>query len=166
MAEVKNRRFLREKEAAQLLNEFTQKLNITATDLFTTPKPNIEVAETQNAKIYFINGQPAVAQRQDTVFPTLKFNTALQKLAKITVNMGAVPHLCNGADLLAPGIVKTEGSFKTGDYLVIIDERFQKPLAIGTALIDSEAAKGLQRGKVAKNLHYVGDPVWNVIKNQ
>lgn len=166
MAEIKHRRFLREKEAAQLLKEFTQKLNITTTDLFTTPKPNIEVAETQNAKIYFINSQPVIAQRQDAIFPTLKFNTALQKLAKITVNMGAVAHICNGADLLAPGIVKTEGNFKTGDYLVIIDERFQKPLAIGTALIDSDAAKDLQRGKVAKNIHYVGDLVWNAIKNQ
>lgn len=165
MAEMKHRQFLREKEAIQLLNEITQKLNATATELFTNPKPNVEVAEAQNAKIYFINGEPVMARRQDTFFPTLRFNTALQKLAKITVNMGAVSHICNGADLLAPGVVKTEGSFKTGDYLVIVDERFQKPLAIMVALIDSEVAKGLQRGKVAKNLHYVGDAVWNVVKN-
>lgn len=165
MAEVKNRQFVREKEASQLLNEFSQRLNVAATDLFATPKPGIEVAETQNAKIYFINGQPTMARRQDTIFPTLRFNTALQKLAKITVNMGAVAHVCNGADLLAPGIVKTEGNFKTGDYLLVVDERFQKPLAVMTALIDSETAKGLQRGKVAKNLHYVGDAIWNMIKN-
>jgi len=165
MAEMKNRRFLREKEATRLLDEFSQKLKVTATELFAAQKPNVEVAETKDARVYFVNGQPAMAQQKDAVFPTLRYDRVLQKLARITVNMGAISHICNGADVLAPGIVRTEGGFKTGDYVVVIDERFQKPLAIGVALMDSDATKGLQRGKVAKNLHYVGDAVWNVVKN-
>jgi PUA domain protein len=162
---MKHRRFLREKEATRLLNEFSQKLKATATELFTVQKPNVEVAETKDARVYFVNGQPTMAQQEDAVFPTLRSDRVLRRLARITVNMGAVSHICNGADVLAPGIVKTEGSFETGDYVVVIDERFQKPLAIGLALMDSASAKGLQRGKVAKNLHYVGDAVWNVVKN-
>lgn len=164
MAEIKHRRFLREKEATQLLNEFTQKLKVTVSELFASQKPNVEVAEAQNMRIYFVNGQPSIGQRQDMVFPTLRFERALQVLPKVTVNMGAVSHICNGADILAPGIVKTEGVFKTGDYVVIVDERFQKPLAVAMALMDSEVAQGLQRGKVATNVHYVGDVVWNLIK--
>jgi PUA domain protein len=96
--------------------------------------------------------------------PTLLFDKALMSFSKITVNMGAVPHICNGADLMAPGIVKIEGNFNTNDYVLVVDERHQKPLAIAIALLGSQDARNLQRGKVAKNLHYVGDDLWKQLK--
>jgi len=164
MSETKHRRFLREKEAAQVLDEFSQKLKVDIKQLLDAKKLGIEIAETPTAKIFFIDDKPLIANFKDILVPTLNFDKALKLLPKITVNMGAVPHICNGADLMAPGVVKIEASFNMNDYVLIIDERHQKPLAIAIALTDSKTARNLQHGKIAKNVHYVGDSLWNQLK--
>jgi len=158
------RNFLREKEATHLLNTFAQKLKFDIKQLLDSSKPKIEVAEVGTAKIYYVNGRPLVASIEDALIPTLLFEQALTLLPKITVNMGAVPYICNGADLMAPGIVKIEGTFTTGEYALVVDERHGKPLALVVALADSQAMRSLKRGKVAKNVHYVGDGLWKELK--
>lgn len=164
MSEVSRRRFLREKEAVQLLDEFSRKLKADVRDLAGVKKPGLELAEGSNVKIFYLNGKPLFAATKDGLIPTLLFEKALLTLPRITVNMGAVPYVCNGADVLAPGIVKIEGAFAVGDYLLVVDERHSKPLAVVSALVDSQAASGLQRGKIAKNLHYVGDALWSLLR--
>jgi len=164
MSETKRRSFLREKEATQLLGEFSQRLKVDIKQLLGTKKLNVEVAETSTAKIFFIDGKPLAARLKDVLVPTLLFEKALQVLPKVTVNMGAVPHICNGADIMAPGVVRFEGSFSANDYVLVIDERHQKPLAVAVALTDSKTAGNMQHGKVAKNIHFVGDSLWNELK--
>lgn len=166
MPETKHRRFLREKEAAQLVKEFSHKLKFDLNQLLGNKQPSIEVAETREGKIYFINRKPAIASSKGALVPTLFFEEALQELPKIVVNMGAVPHICNGADLMAPGIVKIEGNFDSNDFVVVVDEKHHKPLAILRTLTDSLAASSLQHGKVAKNVHHIGDSLWNLFRNK
>jgi PUA domain protein len=156
--------FLKEKEAKQLLASISEKLNVKPYELF-GPKPRIERAETQIAEIFFINEKPIMAKSNEILFPTLKFEKLFAFLPKIVVNMGAVSHLCNGADVLAPGVVQIKGNFNEEDFLLIVDERHEKPLAIGVALVNSQVAKNLTRGKIAKNMHFVGDKLWNVLKS-
>jgi PUA domain protein len=163
MSEVSRRRFLREKEAVRLLDEFSRKLKADVKDLVGAKKPSLELAEGSHFKIFYLNGKPLFAATKEGLIPTLFFEKALLMLPRITVNMGAVPYVCNGADVLAPGVVKIEGVFAVGDYM-LVDERHSKPLAVGSALVDSQAASGLQHGKVAKNLHYVGDVLWSLLK--
>lgn len=165
MAQIKHRRFLKEKEATRILEEFEQKTKINIKELLETQNPRVEVAETAAAKIYFINGKPAIANYRNTLIPTLQFEKALQSLPKITVNMGAVPHICNGADLMAPGIVKIQGDYQQNDYALVVDERHQKPLAIVTTLTGAQITRNLTHGKTAKNIHYVGDALWDQLKN-
>jgi predicted RNA-binding protein (TIGR00451 family) len=76
------------------------------------------------------------------------------------VNMGAVPYVCNGADIMAPGVVRIDKDFRKNDYVVITDERFDKPLVVAIAYTDSETARNLEHGKIAKNMHYIGDELW------
>jgi len=78
--------------------------------------------------------------------------------------MGAVPHICNGADIMAPGIVHFEGNFKKGEVVVITDERHRKPIAITIALHNTEEARKLKNGKILRNIHHVGDRLWNTIQ--
>jgi PUA domain protein len=78
--------------------------------------------------------------------------------------MGAVPFVCNGADIMAPGVVQIEKDYKLNDHVVVIDERHDKPLAVAVALTDSATARTLKHGKIAKNVHYVGDDLWNQLK--
>lgn len=163
MSEAKRRHFLREREVTQLFDEFSQKLNIDIEQLLGT-KTQIEVAETQKAKIFFVNNKPLLAILNDTLLPTMLFEEALRLLPKIVVNMGAVPHICNGADVMAPGVVRIEEEYKTNEYVVIVDERHKKPLAIAIGLTPSQTALKMKHGKIAKNIHYVGDNLWNQLR--
>jgi len=163
MSEAKRRHFLREGEAAQLLEQFSQKLKIDLKQLYGA-KTQIEVAETQKAKIFFVKNKPILAIVNDTFIPTLLFEEAQQLLPKIIVNMGAVPHICNGADVMAPGVVRIEKEYKTNDYAIVADERHNKPLAIAVTLTESQTAQKMGHGKIAKNIHYVGDNLWNQLR--
>ncbi len=158
-----HRHFLREREAEQLLTKFSQQLKTTPEKLFGT-KIQVESTEARGATVYLINGRPLIALHKDILLPTLRFEDALNRLPKAIVNMGAISHICNGADVMAPGIVQFEGKFEADEFLLIIDERHRKPLAIGKALFDSEHARALKRGKIVKNLHYVGDTLWKLLK--
>lgn len=163
MFKVSKRHFLKEKEAEQLLKELSQKLKVDPEQLLGTNR--IEQTETQGAKIFFINGKPLLARLDGRLLPTLKFEEVLSLLPKLVVDMGAVSHVCNGADVMAPGVVKIKGDFHEGDFLVIADERHEKPLAVGIALANSRTAETLKRGKVAENVHFVGDKLWVAIKS-
>jgi PUA domain protein len=165
MSEIKRRHFLREKEANQLLNEFSQKLNIDLKPLLGA-KAQIEEAESPAAKMFFLNNKPLLALFNNILVPTLLHEEITSKLPKIVVNMGAVPHICNGADLMAPGVVRIEKEYKTNDYVVIVDEQHKKPLAVVTALTDSSTVRNMQHGKIAKNVHYVGDDLWIQLKKE
>jgi PUA domain protein len=163
MPQTFRRHFLKEKEATQLLLNFSQKLKTSPKQLFGT-KIHVESTETRAGKIVLIDGEPLLASYGDTFLPTLIFDEALNRLPKIVVNMGAVPHICNGADVMAPGVVQIEGEFQADEFLLVIDERYRKPLAIGKALFNSEDMKSLKRGRIVENLHYVGDKLWKLLK--
>jgi PUA domain protein len=157
------RHFLKEKEAKKLLLNFSQRFKVDAERLF-GPRPRIEVNEAEAAEIFIVNGKPLLARSGGTLFPTLAFAEVLSILPRIAVDMGAVPHVCNGADVMAPGVVSIDGDFDKNDFLLVLDERHGKPLAIGTAFFNSQAMKKVKHGKIVKNIHHVGDKLWNTLK--
>jgi PUA domain protein len=157
------RHFLKEKETKKLLLDFSQRLKVDAERVFGS-KPRIEVNETEVAEFFIIDGKPLLARLGGALFPTLAFNGVFPFLPRIVVDMGAVPHVCGGADVMAPGVVSVEGDFKENDFLLVVDERHGKPLMIGVALFDSQIMKNLKQGKIVKNIHHVGDKVWKALK--
>ena len=161
MAESLKRHFLREKEAKQLLQQIQQKLEI---DIEKQVGTHVEFAESEIATIYIINNKPLFAKKDDFIFPTLGFDEIVKFLPQIVVNMGAVPHVCNGADVMAPGVVNISGAFGKDYFVVVIDEQHKKPLAIGTTLYDSQEMKSLKHGKIITNVHYVGDKLWHWLR--
>ncbi|MDH5734224.1 MAG: RNA-binding protein, partial [Candidatus Bathyarchaeota archaeon] len=130
------RRSLREKEAKQLLLEFSRNLRFDAEKIFGLD-PRVEIVETHDLEVFLVNGKPMMVRFNNVLFPTLIFDKVLSFLPQIVVDMGAVPHVCNGADIMAPGVRRITGKFKESDPLLIIDERHGKPLAIGLALFNS-----------------------------
>lgn len=159
------RHFLKEKEAKQILLDFSKSVNVNAERLFGS-KPRIELVEAQTAEIFIINRKPILMRLSGKLFPTLFFNEVFPILPKVIVNMGAVPYVCNGADVMAPGVVRVDGDFEKNDIPLIVDERFGKSLAIGVALFDSQTMRKLAHGKIVKNIHYVGDKLWNLLKKK
>lgn len=157
------RSYLKEKDAKKLLAEFLKRVKISSHQLLAL-KPPIELAKASGEEIFFIDKKPIFAKSNANLFPTLASGNLLLNMPEVTVDMGAVPHVCNGADVMAPGIVRFKGVFSKEDFVVVSDERHQKPIAIAKALYDVVEAKKLKRGKILKNIHYVGDKLWNTMK--
>jgi PUA domain protein len=163
MSEKRRRYFLKEKEAKTLLTEVSQKAGLSLEQIMKT-NINLEIVETDFAQIFLIKNRPILARIGEHIFPTLIFIEALSLVPKVVVDMGAIPHVCNGADIMAPGIVHVRGDVKKGDFVFVVDEKYGKAIAVGKALCDmSEAAKPKQ-GVVIRNIHFVGDKLWNFIK--
>lgn len=80
----------------------------------------------------------------------------------VTVDMGAVKFVANGADVMGPGIVDADPSIAEGDYVWIRDERNKRPLAIGRALVPADAMLSKVKGKAVASVHFVGDKLWLV----
>ncbi len=114
--------------------------------------------------LILVDENPTFLEKK-TLFPTLKaFLDADCRTLKrhVTVDMGAVPYVTNGADIMRPGIVDMDESVEAGDFVVITEERHGKPLAIGEALYSSEEIMKMNQGKVILTIHYVGDKMWNL----
>lgn len=161
---TKQRRYpLKAKEAKQIVEEATKKLRLDMEALFGA-KANVEVVESDVGEIYLIEGKPILYKSGDSVLPTLLFADFTAKAPKIVVDMGAIPYVCKGATVMAPGIVRIEGEFVKGDLVLIVDMKHGKALALGESLLDAETAKQTKKGPVVKTLHYVSDKVWDYIK--
>ena len=163
MSEKYRRHFLKAKEAKTLLDKASQKLKIDLEQILKA-KANVELVETEFAKIFLINGKPVLVKAGENVFPTLVFNEFFTLAPKVVIDMGAVPHVCSGANVMAPGIVRFEGEFKSGDFVLVVDEKHGKPIAIGEIIYDVDAAQMVSQGVVVKNIHFVSDKIWDYIK--
>lgn len=163
MAESFKRHFLKDKELKQLLSRLQQTTKINSQELFGA-EAHVEMAESKTATIFLINNKPLFAKKDDLIFPTLGSDDFTKLLPRAVVNMGAVPHVCNGADVMAPGIVDIRGDFKKDELVVVVDEQHQKSLAVGVALFDSEAIRSLKHGKTIKTVHFVGDDLWRLLR--
>lgn len=159
----RQRHSLKSKDAKKFILEVTKRLGIDI-DQFFESKTRVEVNETETAELFIINGRPMLARSDGGLFPTLSFQELFSVLPKVVVDMGAVPYVCKGADVMAPGICDVKGEFTANDLVFVVDERHGKPLAVGVALISSEEMKTVKHGQSVKNLHYVGDKLWNFMK--
>jgi len=163
MPEKFRRYFLKAKDAKALLRKASEKLGVNLEQIFKT-KVNVELVQTEFAELYLINGKPSLVKIGEDIFPTLVFNEFSASSPKVFIDMGAVPHVCNGADVMAPGIVRFEGKFRKGDFVLVVDEKHGKSMAIGETTYDADAAKKATHGIVVRNVHFVGDKIWNFIK--
>ncbi len=99
----------------------------------------------------------------DEPLPTLRaLMGSRPEMHEVTVDMGAVPHLRNGADVMSPGITKADPAIEEGSLVWVNDEEHGAPLAIGKALVDGEAMVAADTGKAIAIWHHVGDELWNI----
>jgi len=120
--------------------------------------------EGDDFEVIVLNGIPALFRyEEDTIYPTL----VLVKIAGINsmpyavVDEGAVKHLLNGANVMAPGITEVSG-FSKGEVVAVWNPGKKAPLVVGEALMDSKEIMDVRRGRAIKNLHYAGDDVWKL----
>jgi len=113
----------------------------------------------------FVEGEPRFFLSEKMIFPTLKAFMDKDVRAMpfhVTVDMGAVPYVVNGADIMRPGIVDMDTKTHKDDFVIITESANGRPLAVGKLLYDASEIMGMKEGKVVKNLHFVGDKMWGL----
>jgi len=113
----------------------------------------------EGVDLIFVDGQPLMMIVEGEPFFTVLGAIELKPVKRlVVVDAGAVRFVVNGADIMKPGIVSADPEIAAGDLVVIVEERYKKPLAIGRALMAGGEMKG--EGKAVKSLHHVGDLIW------
>lgn len=169
---VRRRTRLRDKEAKALRDEITAALGGAAAG---TPlwdeKATLETGEFLDRKVLLANNQlvglwekapEGQAEPPGPAFLGVRGLLLYKPKARyVTVDMGAVKFVANGADIMAPGIVEADPALQPGDWCWIRDERNKQPLAVGKMLVPGAGAvRG--KGKAVKSVHYLGDKLWSV----
>ena len=159
------RRRMRSSEARKFIELVTWK-NPKLGRLLLNENASLEVLEggkRSPGKIYLKDGAPVLVELASGEY--VPYVEALDRtemeLPRIMVDMGAVPHIANGADVMCPGIVGTAGEIGEGDLVVVVDERYGRVIAVGKALKSIEV-RG--KGKAVKNLHHSGDRIWKAVR--
>ncbi len=143
---------MRNKEIKELVRDIEEKFGIKF-----SRKEKFEIDD----NILLINEHPFFFYYERRLVPTLKLILEDNVLKTITVDMGAVKFIVNGADIMRPGITKIDENIENNELIAIIDEKHNKPIGIGIALFSGKEMQNLAEGKVVKNIHYVGDRIWN-----
>ncbi len=148
---MRKRKSLKRKTARKLVEELSSMFGEIDTD-------RVESAELEDATVYLLDDVIEFVRDGDALYPYLG-GSHVDGLPRVVVDMGAIPYVCNGADIMAPGITDMD-SFEAGDLVAVRDVTHGKALAIGKAMKSSRDIEASRKGKVIENLHYVGDRLW------
>ncbi|MHB8586555.1 MAG: PUA domain-containing protein [Thermoplasmatota archaeon] len=159
MLKIRHRARMREKEVEALKDHLTAAFGVP----FLAKANAVDRAEVGDWHVVLADNVPYVILIGDKAYPTLKA-LLVEKPPKhfVTVDMGAVKFLMNGADVMAPGITEADPSIVPGDSVFIRDERNKQPLAVGEALVPGTSMPRGPKGKAIRAIHHVGDDVWNL----
>jgi len=161
--EIKNRHDMKSSQVKALKKRVKEELGEEFASLLKGKRYEICTTDT-DIRLILADGSPIFLEKK-ILFPTLKafLDTDCRTLTRhVTVDMGAVPYVTNGADIMRPGIVEMDESIEKGDFVVITEERHGKPLAIGEAVYSGRETMKMNQGKVVLTIHYVGDKMWNL----
>jgi PUA-domain protein len=153
-------RFLRKDDIRELRSRVDELIGLG--DSLLPSNCKVEGFSTKKGEVFAVNDLPALYVGEDgTIFPllVLVLKSKLQ-LPCVTVDMKAVPHICNGADVFRGGVRVIDPSIKLNQLVSVIDEKNSKPICVGKSLFDAKTMQETTQGKVVRNLHYAGDSVW------
>jgi len=154
---IRKRKRMREKEIKTLSKDLH--------DLFEVPvfdeRDPVDIAESSDYNVIFV-GQDILGLIYEgkpflTIRGLLKYRPERRS---VTVDMGAVPFVTNGADVMGPGITDADDNIAEGDLVWIKDIKNGAPLAIGMSLRSAADLKSKAGGKAIKTIHFVGDKLW------
>ncbi|MEM2878745.1 MAG: PUA domain-containing protein [Candidatus Hadarchaeales archaeon] len=125
---------------------------------------NAEMMELDSGEIIIVAGKkPLLFEHEGRFCPTVHALLEGAVLPRVTVDMGAVPHVAAGADVMAPGVRRADPGIVAGVCVAVVDERHGKPIAVGIALVDSGEMVA-PKGKVIRTIHHVGDRIWKLLE--
>ncbi len=162
---IKKRHFLKKRDQRAELERIEKILKSSISKL---DEVQLEAGELDDGtNILLADGDILFFETDGQLFPSL--HALLKEIIRIptvTVDMGAVRFVVNGADIMRPGITKVDDGISKGSVVAIVDETHGKPLAVGISKMSSEELKEASKGKVIQSVHHVNDDLWNFSKTQ
>lgn len=123
----------------------------------------MDMAQGPEYDVIFVNGKVLGLVYEGTPFLTVRGLLEYGATKRfVTVDMGAVKFIYNGADVMGPGIVGADPCIAPGDLVWVRDEKNLVPLAVGQALISGPEMASKPKGKAVRSIHHVGDKLWLV----
>ncbi len=154
---IRKRKRMRSKEIKAISNELE---GIFKVPVFGEDDP-VDMAESSDFSLIFVGNDILALIHEGKPFLTVRGIMKYKPQARyVTVDMGAVPFITNGADCMGPGILDADESIESGDMVWIRDIRNLVPLAVGVSERSGVDLKARSGGKAIKSLHYVGDKLW------
>ena len=157
---LRNRHRLRQKEIRAIAEGIEQALGAKVFDEGST----VDMAEGPGYQVVYVDGEiRALVFDDGTPFLTVRGLLRYSATRRfVTVDMGAVKYVANGADVMGPGIVEADAGIAEGDLVWIRDVKNKRPLAIGRSLMSGEALARKGKGKSLTSVHHVGDRIWQL----
>lgn len=159
MLRIRRRQRLRRKE----INAYSEAI---AAALGVDPfrdRDDIDLAEADEWRLLIVDNEVRGILVGDRPYLTVRGLLAYPAARRwVTVDMGAVKFVYNGADVMAPGIVDADPAIAVGDLAWVRDEKNLRPLAIGEALMAGPEMVASEKGKAVRSIHHVGDPLWKL----
>lgn len=156
---LRRRHRLRRKEVECLASELKEYLGSETFQLLDV----LDIGEAGGNNIVVYQGKPIAIYIDEKPFLTVHGLLLFPATKRyVTVDMGAVKFLANGADVMAPGVVDADPGINEGMAVWVRDQNNLRPLLIGTALMTGPVMKSANGGKAVKTVHFVGDKLWNL----
>ena len=161
---IRKRHFLKSGEIRVLKNLIAENLGSDILDVI-PKKATIElIVFDDGSRLYMIDGEPYFLEKKNKFFPTIwildKFS---MDFPKVVINLGAVMRVSKGADIMVPGITYINKNIKEGDIVIVVDEKHERVIAVGLALMSSDKIKESEKGRAIRNIHHVGDKLWKAV---
>jgi PUA domain protein len=154
---IRKRKRMRSKEIKALSSQLEDVLGVTVF----SENDAVDMAESSDFNVIFVGSDILGIVKDDKPFLTVRGVREYAPTKRyVTVDMGAVPYVANGADIMGPGITDADPDIAEGDLVWIRDVKNLVPLAIGIALRSGPEMAEKAGGKAIKSLHYVGDKLW------
>jgi PUA-domain protein len=143
------------KEINKVLNE---KYNL---DNYIQKNSVASIIETEDNKFLLVDNKIKFFYLDNILVPTLKILQLNNFPKKIAIDIKAVSFIVKGADVMRPGITEIEDGITKDSVVAIVDNVHKKAVAVGISLFSTEELRNMNSGKVIRNIHYVGDKIWN-----
>ncbi|MEM0158315.1 MAG: DUF1947 domain-containing protein [Thermoplasmataceae archaeon] len=122
------------------------------------PEDGIEVDQRKGEECYYYKGKPYI-YHGDRIIPTIYLlNDLKPERMVLKVDEGAVPHVINGANVFAQGIVYIDPGVKEGD-IVFVANTSGSFIAVGVAVRSAEGIMRDRKGTAVKIIHHPGDRI-------
>jgi PUA domain protein len=134
--------------------------------------PTNSIGAIKNLQAYVIDGNKrllvgnnlvAIQLAPDLIIPHLTQHDLLNHFASVQVDMNAVKFVCNGANIMRPGITDFT-CFKESEIVLVKDQTHKKELAVCISLVDDVTGRKMEKGIVLNNIHHIGDVYWETKK--